>query len=452
MNLDSDFIQEKIKNLADEVVFKHTGNHLSDIEVEVLLGAWEGDKYEKIAEKRGYSVSYINKDIGNRLWKKLSQALGEEVTKRNFRQALQREWEKRVRTSQESLPVLKVEFPQGPMAQDSRFYVERPPIEERCYEAIKQPGALIRIKAPHQMGKTLLLDRILTQARKHNYQTVTLSFELPDSTVFNDIHIFSQRFCAIVGRQLGLPNKLADYWDDIFGCNDNTTAYFEEYLLAECTSPMVLALDKVDRVFEHPAIANDFCCLLRGWYDMARRSDRRGAIWKQLRLIVVHSTEVYSSLDINYSPLAGVGVIIPLPELTRSQVQDLARRHGLNWDNQGVEQLMAMVGGHPHLVQLALEYLESQKLPLEKLLQIAPTEAGPFSDHLRQQLWNLQQHPKIAAAFHEVVTTNKPVKLESAQAFKLHSMGLIQMQGDDCSPRCNLYRQYFSVRLAAIQK
>lgn len=450
MNLNSDYIKEKIKKMTDELVFKHTGNHLSDIEVEVLLGAWEGDKYEKIAEKRGYSVSYINKDIGNKLWKKLSEALGEEVTKRNFRQALQREWEKRVRTSQESLPVLKLEFPQGLMAQDSRFYVERPPIEERCYEAIKQPGALIRIKAPQQMGKTLLLDRILTQARKYNYQTVTLSFELPESTVFNDIHIFSQRFCAIVGKQLGLPNKLADYWDDIFGCNDNTTAYFEEYLLAEYTSPMVLALDKVDRVFEHPAIANDFCCLLRGWYDMARRSDRRGAIWKQLRLIVVHSTEVYSSLDINYSPLAGVGVIIPLPEFTPEQVQDLAQRHELDWvSEQEVEQLMAMVGGHPHLVQLALEYLESQKVMLEKLLQIAPTEASPFSDHLRQQLWNLQQYPKIAAAFREVVTTNKPVKLEPAEAFKLHSMGLIQMQGDDCSPRCNLYRQYFSARLAA---
>lgn len=443
-------LQENIKRLVDKLIFKNTGNHLSDIEVEVLMGAWEGDKYEKIAEKHGYSVSYINKDIGNKLWKKLSEALGEEVTKRNFRQALQREWEKQERTSQESQPVLKLEFTQGSIAPDSHFFVERPFIEERCYEAINQSGALIRIKAPQQMGKTLLLNRILTQARKCNYQTVTVSFELPDSTVFSNIHMFSQWFCAIVSRQLGLPNKLADYWDDIFGCNDNTTAYFEEYVLAH-TSPMVLALDKVDRVFEHPAIANDFCCLLRGWYDMARRSDRRGDIWKQLRLIVVHSTEVYSSLNINYSPLAGVGVIIPLPELTPEQVQDLAQRYGLDWvSSEGVEQLMAMVGGHPYLVQLALKYLESQKVTLEKVLQIAPTEAGPFSDHLRQQLWNLQQYPEIAAALHEVVTTNEPVKLEPAQAFKLHSMGLIRMQGDDCSPRCNLYRQYFSVRLAAI--
>lgn len=328
-------------------------------------------------------------------------------------------------------------------------YVERPPIESRCYEAIKQLGALIRIKAPQQMGKTLLLDKILVEARKQNYQTVTLSFELPDSTVFNDIHKFSQWFCASVGKQLGLPNKLANRWDDIFGCNDNTTTYFEEYLLGECTSPMVLALDKVDRVFEHPAIANDFCCLLRGWYDMARRSDHRGAIWKKLRLVVVHSTEVYSSLDINSSPLKGVGVIICLSEFNQEQVQDLAQRYGLHLNNQEVEQLMAMIGGHPYLVQIALDYLKTQENKLLNLLQIASTEASPFGNYLRKQLWDVQKYPELAAALHQVVTTDNPVILEPAQAFKLDRMGLIQMQGNDCSPTCNLYRQYFSVRLSA---
>jgi hypothetical protein len=278
---------------------------------------------------------------------------------------------------------------------------------------------------------------------------VILSCET-DSTVFTDIEKFSRWFCASVGKRLGLSNKLTDYWDDIFGCNDNITAYFEEYLLAELTSPLAFALDRVDRVFEHPAIANDFCSLLRGWNDIAKQSDKSGAIWKQLRLIVVHSTEVYGSLDINRSPLANVGVIVPLPEFTSEQVQDLARRYGLGWvDTQKVGQLMAMVGGHPYLIQQAFDYLEHQDVILNKLVQIAPTEESPFSDHLRQHLWHLQQNPELAKAFSEVVTENKPVRLETAHAFKLQSMGLVQLQGDDCSPRCDLYRQYFSVRLAA---
>lgn len=330
---------------------------------------------------------------------------------------------------------------------DSIFYVERSPIESECCTAIEKPGALIRIKAPQQMGKTLLLERILAHAREQDYQTAILSFET-DSTVFTDMEKFSQWFCASVGKQLGLPNKLVDYWDDIFCCNANSMAYFEEYLLAELTNPLVLALERVDRVFEHSVIANDFCALLRGWNDLAKLSERSSAVWKKLRLVVVHSTEVYGSLDINRSPLANVGKIFTLPEFTSEQVQDLAKQYGLDWiGTQDIRQLMAMVGGHPYLIQQALDYLEHQDVTLNKLVQIAPTEESPFSDHLREHLGNLQQNPELATAFSEVATKNQPIRIETAHAFKLHSMGLVKLQGNDCSPRCKLYRQYFSVRL-----
>ncbi len=38
----------------------------------------------------GYCLDYIKKDVGCALWHSLSQALGEKVTKKNFRQALER--------------------------------------------------------------------------------------------------------------------------------------------------------------------------------------------------------------------------------------------------------------------------------------------------------------------------------------------------------------------------
>jgi hypothetical protein len=336
--------------------------------------------------------------------------------------------------------------------QEGDFYVERVPYESQCYEAMLNPGALIRIKAPQQMGKTLLLERVLAQAREQGYQTLTLSFQLADSTVFTDLRQFSRWFCASVGHNLGLPNKLDEYWDDIFGCNSNTTAYFQDYLLPKISSSLVLALDEVDLVFEHPAIADDFCRLLRGWYDIARRGDRNSTIWKKLRLVVVHSTEVYSSLDINHSPLAGVGLVVELPELTPDEAQALARLHGLDWNATQVEQLMAMVGGHPYLVQLAFHHIKHQGITLEQLLQTAPTEAGIYSDHLRRHLGNLQQHKQLATAFSEVVKTNGWVKIESDQVFKLDSMGLVKLQGNEVMPRCDLYRQYFRVRLESMDE
>lgn len=329
----------------------------------------------------------------------------------------------------------------------TRFYIDRHPYEAECYQEILKPGSLIRLKAPQEMGKTYLMQKILAHARANKCQTQIFSFELSDTTVFSNLGKFSKWFCAGVGQSLGLINNLNDYWDDIFGCNYNSTIYFEKYLLTKITSPLVLALDKVDIVFEHPEIANDFCALLRGWNQRASQGDDIGTIWKKLRLIVVHSTEVYGALDINHSPLGGVGLVVKLPELSKEQVKELARKYQLNWDTAEVEQLMALVGGHPALVQRSLEQIARQSITLDQLWQTAATEAGAYSDHLRRHLGNLQQQPTLAKALRAVVTSSSPVQLESIQAFKLESMGLIHLQGNYATPSCELYRQYFRDRL-----
>jgi hypothetical protein len=340
------------------------------------------------------------------------------------------------------MPVAEPELPEGQVDLASEFYVERPPIESRCNEAILKPGSLIRIKAPRQMGKTSLMARILHQASQQDYLTVPLSFQLADGKVFADLDKFLRWFCASVGRRLRIPNKLTDYWDEIFGSKDNCTAYFEEYLLAEINQPLVLGLDEVDCVFQYPEIAADFFGLLRAWHEDGKNRE----IWKKLRLVVVHSTEVYIPLNINQSPF-NVGLPIELPEFNAQQVLDLAQRHGLNWSLNQVEQLMTMVGGHPYLVRMALYRIARKDITLDLLLQKAPTEAGPYSDHLRRHLWNLEQHSELAAAIKKVVATTSPVRLNSIECFKLLSMGLLQQQGNDVTPRCNLYRQYFRDRL-----
>ncbi|NEP51700.1 MAG: hypothetical protein F6K65_24050 [Moorea sp. SIO3C2] len=347
-----------------------------------------------------------------------------------------------------SLPAMAdSEGQQKPVSLNVDFYIKRIPYEDQLLEAIVKPGALIRIKAPQQMGKTSLIEGVLAEIRKEGYQAVTLSFELADSTVYRDLGKFSRWFCARVGQHLGLSNKLNEYWDDIFGCNSNTTDYFQEYLLPEIKSNIVLVIDKVDRVFEHPVIADDFCRLLRGWYDIARRGDRSSAIWKKLRLVIVHSTEIYSSLDINHSPLANVGLEIELPEFSTEQVQELVKRYGLDGNPREVEQLMAMVGGHPYLLRKGLAYIKDHDITLAQLLELAPTEAGPFSDHLRRHLGNLKQSRELVTALEKVVQANSWVTIPSEQAFKLYSMGLVKLQGNSVMPRCDLYHKYFCDRL-----
>src|SRR5919202_2681533 len=316
-------------------------------------------------------------------------------------------------------------------------YVERPPIESCCYETILQPGSLLRIKAAKRMGKTSLIDKILDRAAKHNYRTVRLNLLQADQAVLKGLDEFLRWFCTFVSRRLGLPNQLADYWEEGLGSSQNCTIYFEEHLLSQLEHPLVLVLDDVDRVFPYPKIAEDFLGMLRVLHEEARTN----RLWKKLRLVIAHPTEVYIKLNINRSPF-NVGVPIELPELSQEQVQDLAKRRGLAWDAvgaQGFAPLLESVGGHPHLIQLAIYSLTEHKITFEQLLQTAHTESGIYSDHLRGHLWNLQEHPELRTAMKKVVDATTPVQLEPIESFKLQSLGLVRLEGNNVKPWCNLY-------------
>ncbi|MEL6162145.1 MAG: AAA-like domain-containing protein, partial [Cyanobacteria bacterium J06627_32] len=181
-------------------------------------------------------------------------------------------------------------------------YVARPPIEQDCFVEIEQPGALIRIKAPRQMGKTSLMARILSHAREQGYQTVPISFQQADSRLFKDLDLLLKWFCSQVGRRLKKLKDLDAYWVGDFGSKDRCNSYFEDCLLEDLETPLVLAMDEVDMVFPHPEVADDFFALVRSWYEAARYGDFGSELWANVRLVIVHSTEAYVPLNINQSP------------------------------------------------------------------------------------------------------------------------------------------------------
>jgi hypothetical protein len=339
----------------------------------------------------------------------------------------------------------------GPVPLNSRFYVSRLPIEQRCYEAVLEPGGLIRIKAPCYMGKTSLMIRLLNQARNRGLYTLPLSLQLADASAFKDLDCFLHWFCRIVTRGLGQPDRLDDYWDDLFGSNYSCTHYFEKYLLNNIDNPIVLALDDVDLVFHYPEIATHFLGLLRAWYERARYGDGSSGLWQKLRLVVVHSTEVYIPLSVNQSPF-NVGLSIELPEFTREQVLFLAQQYNLDWQTGQAERLTQVVSGNPYLVQLALNRIAQNEITLDELVATAIDPNGVFGDHLQRQLNYLQQYPDLLAALIQVMTSSTPVELEPVQAFKLQSIGLVRVKQNQVTPRCQLYKQYFQSIVPCLER
>jgi hypothetical protein len=218
--------------------------------------------------------------------------------------------------------------------------------------------------------------------------------------------------------------------------------YFERYLLAQCDKPLVLGLDNVDEIFPHGEIATGFFGLLRTWHEQGKNEE----LWKKLRLVIVHSKEVYIPMHVNQSPF-NVGFAAELRELNQAEVQDLVQRHGLHWTEQQVGQVTQLVGGHPYLLRVALYQIARKRMSVEEFLRTAPTEGGLYGEHLRRHYLNVKSDDKLVAALRQVVSANEPIQVGTEEAFRLQSLGLVKYQGNAIAPSCELYRRYFRDRL-----
>jgi hypothetical protein len=419
--------------------------YLGAVQELVFRQCWLGMSYEEIAERSGYDADYL-RGVGARLWQTLSDAVGERITKNNFRSVL-RQHIVQIQKSEIPMPssLKDLEFPDGPVPLDSAFYIEHPFIASQACQAIMRPGALIHVKAPQRMGKTSWLIRLLKEAETQGLRTVRLNLRQADSSVLNSLDKFLRWFCANLANQLQLEPLLDNYWDLDLGSKVSCTDYIQHYLLANHPNPLAIALDETSYLFEYPDIAKEFLPLLRFWHEEANNL----ATWQNLRLIVVYATDSYIPLNINQSPF-NVGLALQLPEFSPSQVLDLAQRHGLDWQDKPdgeISALMEIVGGHPYLIRLALYYLSTKRVFFAQLVQEAPTQAGLYSDHLQSYLVILQQYPDLSAAFRQVIIADVPVRLETIAAYKLSRMGLVKFLGDEVVPGCELYRLYFRDRL-----
>ncbi|MEG4853894.1 ATPase [Microcoleus sp. B5-D4] len=80
---------QQVAKWADDIVFSQTGKHLDHIQQSILRGTWQRQKYPEIAENCKRSREHIRKEAA-KLWKLLSQTLGEDINQSNFRPTVER--------------------------------------------------------------------------------------------------------------------------------------------------------------------------------------------------------------------------------------------------------------------------------------------------------------------------------------------------------------------------
>ena len=330
------------------------------------------------------------------------------------------------------------------------IYIERPPIEETCRQAIQNPGGLIRIKAPQKMGKTLLLRKTLDYARSLEYRTARIDFSEwgLNNPIFDDYEQFQKSLCIEISKCLQMEDEdiernISKTWktESVI----KSTNYFEEYLLDE--RGLVVSFDRFEVLFDKPNIFEDFCCLLRAWHEKTELQ------WQNLKLILVNSTDDYPVLDINHSPFnVGIGVdeLTGLTGFSPLQAKELLKFY-LQKDSSRTDELILkdfvdFVGGHPFLLDESFKYL--RRNPTQTLQQVkeeSPTQTGIFNHHLGEILKTLDSHQYLKNDYIKIIQQYpNSVDLPQKSAFNLRSLGLIKNADNGCFvSSCDLYRLYF---------
>lgn len=253
----------------------------------------------------------------------------------------------------ESLPIAALELPGGPVPLESPFYQQRLAGEFHYHELLQQRGALLRIVAAAQMGKTSFLIRLLEAVKRHHYHIVFLNFQIIETSILSHFTTLIHFLSAYISKQLNVPNQILEYGDELLGAGINATEYLEHYLLAHCSRPLILALDGVEQLFPYADTAINFFGLLRSWHEKTKYSQADNNVWRQLRLVVTYSLEHEQAPQLTQA-LEHVGLFIHLPPFTAEHIQTLAQHHQLNLSPEEINHLLTVVGGAPHRIRIAL--------------------------------------------------------------------------------------------------
>ncbi|MEL6400560.1 MAG: AAA-like domain-containing protein [Cyanobacteria bacterium J06626_4] len=422
----------------------------------IVLGqTWNKQTYEQMARHSGYGDAHL-KDTGYKLWREISQVLGQRVTKKSLlfvlkehMQQIAAEADNAADISQSEVlevtqnTLSQVPYPSGPLSPDSPLYVDRPPNDDIAHREIQRPGGFLRVKAPRKMGKTSLVFRLMQTAQAQGYQTAHLDLQTIDEAIFVNTETFLKWFCLRVSQELGIFPELDTYWDSSMGYKVSSELYFQEHILGQSHKPIVLIISAAEELIQHSQIAQDFFPLLRYWHEKARWS----SIWQTLRMVIAHATEIYVPLKIHQSPF-NIGQAIKLPGFTAAQVAELAKHYGLKTIDRALAQrIFEMLGGHPYLVNVFFYHLVTESTQPDTLFEVAATPSGIYGAHLRNYLAILKQSPNLAQAMHQVVSTQAGAELDAVTMYRLESLGLIKINGYRAMPGCEVYRSYFQQQL-----
>jgi len=334
--------------------------------------------------------------------------------------------------------------PGGSLETNSRFYILRD-ADERVFDAVSRPRAVVTVRGPRQTGKTSLIMGVYAAVRQMGADLRAAFVDLqalPD----HDLESLDAIWCSIaasVAEQLGLDAWDPTHWRSGVGYDRNFSHFLDRFVFPNAeTPPLLICLDEVDRVFDTP-IKSQFFSAVRAFFN-------RGAFdpsWKRVRWLLSTSSEPSFFIeDLTQSPF-NIGLRVELGTFTAEEVVSFAGRHGLALDPDDRDKIMDYVGGRPYLVHQLLYHLVSKPKSRDQLFDAQTAGGGIFREHLHRYLMQFQRHEELRTAMQSIIKGDSCDDTKLAD--RIESAGLARRDDktNKVVPLCRLYAEFFGTEL-----
>jgi hypothetical protein len=330
-----------------------------------------------------------------------------------------------------------LEPPGGAVPLDSKYYIERP-TDAELHSAIERHDSIVLIEGARQMGKTSLLSRGLQRARASGAKVACTDFQKLNATDLTSLESFFMTLGTALATQLDLEKFPEDVWRPKSGPNQNFENYLRREVLRTIQSPLVWALDEVDRLFTCP-FGSEVFGLFRSWHN-ARALDPESP-WRGLTQVICYATEAHLFItDLNQSPF-NVGTRVRLQDFGLREVRQLNDRYGQPLRPPEFDGFMRLLGGQPYLVRRALYEMITRGIKMDELEKNAATEEGPFADHLKRFLVLLSSNDAALNFLRDLLTGKAP--MDGKLFYRLRAAGLLRGETPaNAAFRCDLYARY----------
>jgi len=331
----------------------------------------------------------------------------------------------------------------GAVPVESGFYVVRR-VDAEFQSALNRHDSIVLVRGARQMGKTSLLARGVQQTRTQGTAVILTDFQELNVSQFTSLDSFYLALGDSLADQLQLDVILRDVWDTRRGPNMNFDRYLRRDVLERLDTPVLWAMDEVDRLFTC-AFFGDVFGLFRAWHN--KRSLDPAGPWKKLTLAITYATEAHLFIkDLNQSPF-NVGTRLTLDDFKLDQVSDLNTRYGspIKAESELVR-FNRLINGQPYLVRRGLYELATQGLSFTDLEARADHDDGLYGDHLRRLLLSFVKEPALVKVVRALLRGHLEADTESF--YRLRSAGIVAGESEKAvRVRCPLYANYLKRHL-----